>query len=126
MNREHVVAKRPYQEHKLHNADESGFFFRQLLTKSLVQHGESAKSEKLKEIPEEQIVLLTAYPDAKDVLKSLEEFCVRTNSKNTELCYQMLANFQRESNDLAQQQIRSHVQKPITDFFKRTNKDCAK
>ena len=33
------------------------------------------------EIPEEQIVLLTGYPDAKDVLKSLEELYVRTNSK---------------------------------------------
>ena len=60
---------------------------------------------------------------AKDVLKSLEEFCVGTNSKNTELCFQMLANFQRESNELAQQKIRSRVQKPITEFFKRTNKD---
>ena len=63
---------------------------------------------------------------AKDVSKSLEELCVRTNSKHTELGYQTLANFQRESKDLAQQKIRSRVQKPITDFFKRTNKDRAK
>ena len=87
------------------------------------KHIPSDDEDEDQEIPEEQIVLLTGYPDAKDVLKSLEEFCVRTNSKNTELCYQMLANFQRESNDLAQQKIRSRVQKPITDFFKRTNKD---
>ena len=53
------------------------------------------------QIAEESITVLADYREVKSSLKSLEEFCIRTNLKNTELCFQMFANFERENNELA-------------------------